>query len=305
MKIMYQGVDIYPDISVNQCYHEMYAEGHSDELILRLNDTQGRWDEWSPEAGDTISVSDGAADTGKMFIHSIIPENGSITLRALSCPLTALDPSSKSWEKVRFFQICEEIADRHALKFVSIGLTDHSYKFVSQTNEPDFIFLQKRCRLEGTAFLVFDGRLVVYDEQALEQQSPVKTIRVTTDSEFEFSDKSGQMYGAAMITNGLKNGQYKAGIGKKTLKEYLPLYMDDEIEASRYAAGLLRNANKYMVSGVIWYPAVASDVAAASMITVHNDVLTSWDGTMFVYRIRHDYEKRKTKIFLRKPLEGY
>ena len=34
MKILYEGVDIYPDISVHRCYHDMYAEKQSDELLL-------------------------------------------------------------------------------------------------------------------------------------------------------------------------------------------------------------------------------------------------------------------------------
>ena len=38
MKILYEGVDIYPDISVHRCYHDMYAEKQSDELLLKLND---------------------------------------------------------------------------------------------------------------------------------------------------------------------------------------------------------------------------------------------------------------------------
>ena len=43
MKILYEGVDIYPDISVHRCYHDMYAEKQSDELLLKLNDTRELW----------------------------------------------------------------------------------------------------------------------------------------------------------------------------------------------------------------------------------------------------------------------
>ena len=38
MKILYEGVDIYPDVSVHRCYHDMYAEKQSDELLLKLKD---------------------------------------------------------------------------------------------------------------------------------------------------------------------------------------------------------------------------------------------------------------------------
>ena len=39
MKILYEGVDIYPEISVHRCFHDMYAEKQSDELLLKLNGT--------------------------------------------------------------------------------------------------------------------------------------------------------------------------------------------------------------------------------------------------------------------------
>ena len=60
MKILYEGVDIYPDISVHRCYHDMYAEKQSDELLLKLNDTRELWDSWNPKKGDTIAIEDGA-----------------------------------------------------------------------------------------------------------------------------------------------------------------------------------------------------------------------------------------------------
>ena len=86
MKILYEGVDIYPDISVHRCYHDMYAEKQSDELLLKLNDTRELWDSWNPKKGDTIAIEDGAAKTGKMFVESVVPESGIITLRAYSVP---------------------------------------------------------------------------------------------------------------------------------------------------------------------------------------------------------------------------
>lgn len=89
MKILYEGVDIYPDISVHRCYHDMYAEKQSDELLLKLNDTRELWDSWNPKKGDTIAIEDGAAKTGKMFVESVVPESGIITLRAYWAKMAA------------------------------------------------------------------------------------------------------------------------------------------------------------------------------------------------------------------------
>lgn len=77
MKILYEGVDIYPDISVHRCYHDMYAEKQSDELLLKLNDTRELWDSWNPKKGDTIAIEDGAAKTGKCSSRASSPSPAS------------------------------------------------------------------------------------------------------------------------------------------------------------------------------------------------------------------------------------
>ena len=130
MKIIYEGTDIYPEISVHRCYHDMYADKQSDELLLKLNDTRELWDRWSPKKGDTIAVEDGTAKTGKMFVESVVPESGLITLRAYSAPQSTKDKRSKSWEKVKFLQLIQEIAGRHGLTVETYGITDQTYYYV-------------------------------------------------------------------------------------------------------------------------------------------------------------------------------
>ena len=40
MNLYYNGVDIYGDVSVNYCVHEMFAEKQADTLVIRFNDTK-------------------------------------------------------------------------------------------------------------------------------------------------------------------------------------------------------------------------------------------------------------------------
>ena len=73
MNLYYNGVDIYGDVSVNYCVHEMFAEKQADTLVIRFNDTKGTWSKWQPAEGDTVQFKEGASDTGKMFVHSMKP----------------------------------------------------------------------------------------------------------------------------------------------------------------------------------------------------------------------------------------
>ena len=299
MKILYEGVDIYPDVSVHRCYHDMYAEKQSDELLLKLNDTRELWDSRNPKKGDTIAIEDGAAKTGKMFVESVVPESGIITLRAYSVPQSAKDKRSKSWEKVKFLQLAQEIAGRHGLTLETYGITDQTYDYVEQNNLADFAFFQNRCTLEGAAFLVYDGKLVVYDEAYMESQQPVDTITITPANDFEYRDEGTNAYGSAEAVNGGLTGTFAApNGGDKVLRRILPFRMTDQSEADRFAKGLLRDANKNATVGTLWTGSLLRDYAAGSVVTLATEGVKSWDGTAFISRIRHDYVKTRSKLYL-------
>lgn len=306
MKIIYEDTDIYPEISVHRCYHDMYGAGQSDELLLKLNDTRQLWDTWQPQKGDIIAIEDGEAKTGKMFIESVVPESGFITLRAYSTPPSTKEKRSKSWEKVKFLQLAQEIADRHGLTLETYGINDQLYDYVEQNNLPDFAFLQSRSILEGAAFLVYDGKLVVYDEAYMEGQAAADTITITPASNFEYRDEGAKAYGKAEAVNGSLSGSYTAPGGTdKVLRKILPFRMSDQSEADRFAKGLLRDANKNATVATLWTSSLLREFAAGSVVKLKTDGVASWDGPAFISRIRHDYVKTRSKLYLRRPLEGY
>ena len=93
--------------------------------------------------------------------------------------------------------------------------------------------------------------------------------------------------------------------GDKVLRRILPFRMTDQSEADRFAKGLLRDANKNATVGTLWTGSLLRDYAAGSVVTLATEGVKSWDGTAFISRIRHDYVKTRSKLYLRKPLEGY
>ena len=157
MKLFYNGTDIYNDVSLNYCVHEMYAEKQADTLVLRFNDTKGIWSKWNPADGDVLRFTEGASDTGKMFLHSMKPENGLFTIRAMAMPKSGATRKSKSWAGVRFLQLGNEIAANHGLTFQNYGCTDQVYPYLKQESETDFALFSRLCTLEGCQMLIFDG----------------------------------------------------------------------------------------------------------------------------------------------------
>lgn len=306
MNLFYNGTDIYNDVSVNYCVHEMYAEKQADTLVVRFNDPKGVWSKWNPAAGDTLRFKEGASDTGKMFIHSMKPENGLFTIRAMSMPQSGATKRSKSWEGVRFLQLGNEIAKNHGLTFKNYGCTDQVYPYVRQDNETDFALFSRLCMLEGCQMLIFDGALLAYNEKYIESQTPAGTLEIDDNGVFSYADNRAACYGSCEISGGSFTGKYTApnAVNTAVLRPEKPITVNSNAEAARFAKGLLRNANKYGHTGQ-FSKSLHLGYAAASLLKIKTKKASAWDGTVFVYKVRHDFVGNKSTIYFREPLEGY
>lgn len=306
MKFFYNGTDIYNDVSVNYCVHEMFAEKQADTLVIRFNDVNGTWSKWNPADGDVVRFQEGAGDTGKMFIHSMKPENGLFTIRAMSMPKSGATKKSKSWEGVRYLQLGKEIAEVHGLTFENYGCKDQVYPYLTQNNETDFAFFSRLSMLEGNQMLIYDGKLLAYNEQYIESQTPTGTLEVGENGIFIYHDNRATCYGSCEISSGSFSGKFSAPGTKNTavLRPDKPIPVTSNAEAARFAKGLLRNANKYGRTGQLSKSFLAG-YAAASLLKLKTTKASAWDGTVFVYKARHDYVTNKSTLYFRDILEGY
>lgn len=306
MNLYYNGTDIYNDVSVNYCVHEMFAEKQADTLVIRFNDTKGVWSKWNPAAGDTLRFKEGASDTGKMFIHSMKPENGLFTIRAMSMPKSGATKKSKSWEGVRFLQLANEIAKNHGLTFKNYGCVDQLYPYLRQDNETDFALFSRLCTLEGCQMLIYDGNLLAYNERYIESQNPAGTLEVDENGNFTYQDNRAACFGSCEVSGGSFSGVFKAPNATNTtvLRPDKAIHVTSNAEAARFAKGLLRNANKYGHTGQ-FSKSLLTGYAAASLLKLKTKKASAWDGTVFVYKVRHDFVGNKSTLYFREPLEGY
>lgn len=299
LKVFYAGKDITNAIDVSSCIHDMYADSKADKLVMLFNDVNRVWDGWKAGKEDLISVVCGIAKSGKMYIDSIEPKNGSMELTAYSTPPDAKDKYNKSWEDVKTLQLGQEIADRHGLGFESYGVDNQTYSYVRQENEPDFDFLQKRCDLESLAFVVYDGKLILYSEKYLEDQEASEDVELGTDADYEYTDNELKGYGSIIIKNGAYTGTYTAGNGlSKTVEQVVKTYIGSQDEANRFAKGILRQLNKNLKTGY-WRDTIRRELSAGSVINLKTNGAATWNGKAFISHIRQDYVDSTSKIFFR------
>lgn len=305
IRITYKNVDITSDVSINRCWHDMYAAGRTDTLFLRVNDVHGLWDTWAPAIGDEIQVDYGTIGTGVMFLTAATPRNGLYDLSAQAAPATGYESHSKSWQQVTLLQLGQEIAARHGLSFVSYGVDDQRYTYLQQAGESDFQFLHRRAMLEGCAFLIYDKRLVLYSESYMEAQTPTEALDVALDADYAYEDNRGLLYDSCEVANGQYTGRYTVGGDTGRIYRVSAVgRMGSNVEAARFAQNLLRSVNKNCLGGFV-HTRILSGYAAASTVALKNTRAPSWDGPVFLHHVRNDYGRGKSKVFFRCPLEGY
>lgn len=304
IEVIYNGVDITDNVTIVRCYHDMYAGNRSDTVNIRFNDSSNLWDAWAPSATDEICINYDTISTGAMFVSRITPQNGIIDITAQSAPMSGFDKQNKAWQKVRLLQIGEEIAKRNGLSFRSYDVEDRLYSYVLQA-DGDFRFLNRLAHLEGCAVVIYDKKLVMYNEAAMEAQDPSETLDVTIDGDYKYQDRRIELFGSCTVQSGMYSGNFSVdnGSSRVLIPASMPVVGSNE-EAKRFAKNLLRYANKYYYGGYVRSP-ILPGYAPASMVELSNARTPSWDGPVFIDHIRNDYVSGKSKVFFRKPLEGY
>ena len=123
---------------------------------------------------------------------------------------------------------------------------------------------------------------------------------------FIYQDNRARCYGSCEVSSGSFSGKFKAPGATNTavLRPDKPIPVTSNAEAARFAKGLLRNANKYGHTGQ-FSKELLTGYAAASLLKLKTTKASAWDGTVFVYKVRHDFVGNKSTLYFREPLEGY
>lgn len=302
LKVLYNDIDITKDITVIECEHEMNSEDKPDEIKIKFADNNHLWDGWNPNNTDTIKVIDGIAKTGKMYIQSVLPENGYMNLTGTSIPdkmRKVIKENNKSWSNVKFLQVITEIAGRNGLSLESHNVENRTIPFIEQENISDLKFLAEKCELEGCSFVVYDGKLVLYSPEAIEKSTPVKTVTIKDDTNYKYDDNSINAYGACEIDNGSMAGYASAeNKNENVFRKILKGYIDNETEGNLYAKNILAKMNRSLKTGS-FQTDIMRDLSAASLVALNTPGATSNNGNVFYTKVRHDYVKKKTNHYFR------
>lgn len=295
--ITYNGVEITDETSSVAVTHEMYAGGRPDTLSITFDDEDGRWPRWKPQIGDVITYSNDGVDTGDMYIYDMEISENKTRLYASSLPPVLKTRYVKAWEKVKMSQILSEFSDNY-----EIFTEDAWYKY-KLCNTKISGFLNTMAELESSIFICHNNKLMIIGEEALENQNPVADLDCA-GCRVVVRDMTSNLFDACIVQSGEYMGACRISSGERLYKPDIAIPCTSDAEASRYAKGLLRMANKQMYD-IRWQGQMIPGISAGVCVNLINDEMPDHQGKMYVYRVRHEYHRNLTTIFMRRPLEGY
>lgn len=291
MQLIYEGKDISNDISVRSAKIFDRAGEKLDCIELEFNNPDNEWSSWKPEKNHQVILEQEGFSSGIMYIHSINQLNGFIKIICLPIQDSSKEKHTKSWEDVTLMEILHEISFKNGLQLKTYGIQNYRYRFVSQVDQSDFLFLHTRCLLEGYVMKVSDNSLVVYDERLMENQSPILINRVDVLGEYTYKDGAIKVYGSAKL------GDYTY-----TSPEHTGPVLSIDIptssigEAERFSKNKLRAVNKYeknMQFSIKFNPGIAAGCA----IEMRGFGLA--DNRYYVYAVIQDFANDKTNLMVR------
>lgn len=303
LRVWINDKDVTDSLALESGTYEMHADGEADKLDLLFADTKNRWNKWKPgeKKTDTIKVTDGPVNTGKLYIDTLKPENGKYRVTAYSTPKKMFDVKSRSFTALSLPQLAVKIAKAHGLKVKTYDVPETAAAYTRQRSESDLAFLARTAAASGCAYLLFDGTLCLYLQKAIENGDPTRTITLSRTDTFTVTDDKKEAVARVELRNGKLTGVAEdASVESgKIHRETVTAAWADTAAANAAAAARLRSLNRSTRRAVLDMR-MQRRLAAGSVI---NLLCSGWTGKAFVYRIRHDFAAKKSKIWVRRPLD--
>lgn len=222
-RIIYEGKDISADISpylLSVGYTDRLS-GESDELELRLEDTDGRWrGDWYPGKGDSLAVSIGYAgqelvSCGSFEIDEIElsfpPDEVSIRALATGISVSCRTRKSHGYEKTTLAGVVRVVCGRLGLTPAG-EVADIPIDRVTQYQESDLAFLARLAGEYGHTFKVSGKKMIFQRRDGVLAADSVRTFRREDVASCSFRDKLKDIPAKVKIK--------KQDAGTKTLKVY-------------------------------------------------------------------------------------
>lgn len=250
--------------------------------------------------GATIECNFGGFKSGKMNIDGISSTTRVSSIGAVSSPIDARKTKTRHWQKIKLFDIVNDVAINCGLSVFYDGVDNHSYENVTQYRERDLAFLNRLCTREGYSLKVDDNRLVVYKKSLVAARPKALTITPSDviNDRISFAENPNAVRSVTVkYFNGDRLISYTATGGTFGEDKVICEYVASDAEAERFAKAYLSAFAENDITVDVFISTVDS-VSAGCCVEFSG--YARYDGLYFISECHHDPEKEQTRLCGRK-----
>lgn len=303
MNLYYQGTDITGYVRMRSCVVRDSAGERCDSLKIELDDAK-TWIGWGPQEDDKIRVTHGGYDSGTLFLHTILPENGVYTLLATALPCGARKKEYRSFTGKSLEEIMRSCGMVSGMGYALFGLDGRiTIPYIQQENEGCAAFLRRLLQAEGAELKCVNGKYtgigILYAQELPASQS-LELTPSTDKAEYRRSGNSLRSltvrtpYGSATATDAAVSSSHS-----RTVRNDLPAR--DSAQAGRWARGLLLAENRKCESLTL---ETAFNIGFTSMTRINITGSTDATGEWLVQEAEHDFINLTSRAVLHRCIRS-
>lgn len=297
MQLYYQGVNITGMVDITKCIHHESSGGRCDCMEIEM-DHAGAWYAWKPKTDDAIVASMNGYKTGKLYLNTVIPQNGKFRILATSVPSAARRKACAVYENIRLGNLFASCAAECAMESALYGMDEQIlYSFLVRNTESAAAFMNRIAAWEGAAFKTVGGRFAGIGITQIQKASAAQNIEIGAEQpgvtyirreDLKWSALTIKTPYAECIAqdDGASRGHY-------VTMTNLPAAND--VEAGRWARGLLLSNNRKAEQLTI---SMEFNAGFAAMTRIDVSGPTDASGEWIIDEVEHDMINQKSTATL-------
>lgn len=299
MEVYYEGTEITSYVQVRSCVSRDVCGGRCDALEIEFENAAG-WYRWGPQEDDRLLVAHNGYDTGIMYLNTILPEEGRFRVLATSLPCKARAKAYKSFIGKSIEEIMRMCAATSGMEYQIFGIDKNTViPYIQQEGESCAAFLHRLLKLEGATLKCVNGKYTAIGIEYAQNLEPQQALEISVQQSGAEYKRSGRKlrrltletpYASATAEDAdVPDGHASLTINSAPAR--------DDIQAGRWARGLLLHANRACESLRI---DSEFNPGFACMARVNVDGSTDANGEWLIEEAEHDFVNMTSTATLHK-----
>lgn len=303
MRIFYQGTDISDMVTTTACVIRDTCGSRCDSVELEFDNAAG-WYSWGPEEDDVIVVTESGYDSGRMYVHEIVPFNGKYRILAASLPCKSRAKGYQSFYNKTLGEITRMTAAAAGLGYQMWGVKENLLiPYIARDGESCAAFLDRLLTLEGAVLKCINGRFDAIGIEWAQNRTARQAFEVRADGRAAEYSRTGTKIKGLTVVNALASA-YAEDTSVPSTHERMTcggLPLRNAAQAGRWARGKLLHYNR---SCEAVYLQTGYDPGMTAMEKVNLTGDTDATGEWLVEEVTHDLIKMTSEATLRRCIRS-